>query len=177
MLLCRHHPPGQQKSKRLFRGSLIMFSPSLAFQEFVYQLLFLRKELFDIVSLQLLLFLTKLFPQEKFMHFYLIFGVKIKIKIEIFSNPSGTVVARVQLEIMRLKILEVQLQHIDEDAFITQEWSYKFSYSKPNLKAILISVRFNNVACDLITKAGLYHIGGALGHPVGVRNLHRESSD
>uniref|UniRef100_A0A1J3IMR4 Uncharacterized protein n=1 Tax=Noccaea caerulescens TaxID=107243 RepID=A0A1J3IMR4_NOCCA len=77
---------------------------------------------------------------------------------------------------MRQKILEVQLWHIDGDAFIAQEWSHKFSYSKPNLEAISIWVRFNNVPCDLITERGLFHIGGALGYPVVVKNLHGFSS-
>ncbi|KAL0713835.1 hypothetical protein Bca4012_020813 [Brassica carinata] len=62
------------------------------------------------------------------------------------------------------------------DAFIVQEWSHKFSYSKPNLEAIPVWVKLSNVPCDLITEVGLFHIGGALGHPIGVKNLNGFSS-
>ncbi|KAL0730750.1 hypothetical protein Bca4012_026844 [Brassica carinata] len=97
-------------------------------------------------------------------------------KIEVFSNCFGTIVARIQSDVVRQRILEAQLWHIDGDVFIAQEWSHKFSYSKPSLEVIPIWVRFNNVPCDLITEVGLYQIGGALGHPAGVRNLNGFSS-
>ncbi|KAJ0258202.1 hypothetical protein HA466_0070390 [Hirschfeldia incana] len=97
-------------------------------------------------------------------------------KIEVFSNSSGTIVARIKSDELKQRILEAQLWHIDGDTFIVQEWSHKFSYSKPNLEAVPIWVKLSNVPCDLITEVGLFHIGGALGHPIDVRNLNGFSS-